>query len=290
MHIINLGSINIDHVYAVDHLVRPGETIASTRYRVFAGGKGLNQSIALARAGVNTRHVGRVGAEGGWLLDRLRDEGIDTSAIAISNTPTGHAIIQVTPQGENAIVLFGGANHALAEADLAHALSTAAPGDCFLLQNETNLASRAIQMAHERQMRIVFNPAPMTREVDSYPLEWVDLFILNETEAEALTGATDPEQVCHIMRHRFPRASVVLTLGAHGAMYFDRDSLLHEAAPVVDVVDTTAAGDTFIGYFLAEWIQSRDPARSLHQGCRAASICVTKAGASDAIPHRADVG
>jgi len=289
MRILNLGSINIDHVYAVDHFVRAGETLASSRHQLFAGGKGFNQSIALARAGAVTFQMGRVGKDAEWLLHRLKAEGVDTTRVHLDETVTGHAIIQVVPSGENAIVLYGGANQAVTESDVSSALSIFSPKDYFLAQNETSSVAWAIQQAHERKLQIVFNPAPMTAAVRDYPLEWVDIFILNETEAEGLTGLTDPEGIRSAMLKRFPRSATVLTLGKKGALYFDAHVTCQENAVVVNAVDTTAAGDTFIGYFLAELMQSENPAKALKQGCRAAAICVTRAGASDSIPLRKEL-
>ena len=152
------------------------------------------------------------------------------------------------------------------------------------MQNETNLITEAIQAAHDRNMRIVFNPAPMTSAVRDYPLHLVDLFVLNETEAEGLTGETDPDAICPKMLAQYPDAAVVLTLGSKGAIYFDAQAFHQETVPAVNAIDTTAAGDTFIGFFLAELMQSNDPAKALSQGCRATSICVTRTGAADSIP------
>jgi len=289
MRLLNIGSINIDHVYEVDHFVRPGETLTGLSYNVFAGGKGFNQSVALARAGATTLHAGRVGRDGEWLVRQLQEEGVDTTHVNVDALPTGHAIIQVVPSGENAIVLYGGANRAVTESDLASALSSCSPGDYLLVQNETTLVAQAIQEAHERGLRIVFNPAPMTGEVHHYPLRLVDIFILNEIEAEGLTGRTGPDDVRVRMSERFPEAATVLTLGDKGAVYLDADSEHHEPALVVKAVDTTAAGDTFIGYYLAALMRSGDPAEALSQGCRAAAVCITRAGAADSIPRRQDL-
>jgi ribokinase len=289
MNILNLGSMNVDHVYAVDHFVRAGETLAGTRYQTFAGGKGFNQSTALARAGARVIHLGRIGRDAEWLLRRLQAEGVETAPVAVVEGATGHAVIQVVPSGENAIVLYGGANRALAESDVDAALGTCSPGDYFLLQNETNLVAEAIAKAHARELRVILNPAPMAANLLDAPLELVDIFILNETEAEGLTGQSQLDEILATMRRRFPRAATVLTLGSRGALYADAATSHHEAALHVTAVDTTAAGDTFIGYFLAELMRGGDPSAALKMGCRAAAICVTRAGASDSIPYRNEV-
>ena len=284
MRILNLGSVNIDHIYEVEHFVRPGETLSSRGYQIFAGGKGFNQSVALARAGAKTSHAGRIGRDAGWLVERLQIEGVVTTHLHESDTPTGHAMIQVDPSGENSIVLYGGANQTITEADIHSACAAFSAGDTLLVQNETNLIAQAIQTAHDRKMRIVFNPAPMTSAVRDYPLNLVDLFVFNETEAAGLTGEINPDAIREKMLAQYPDAAVVLTLGSKGATYFDAKTLHHETVPAVDAIDTTAAGDTFIGFFLAELMQSNDPAKALAQGCRAAAICVTRTGAADSIP------
>jgi len=290
MRILNIGSINIDHVYEVEHFVRPGETLTGQSYSIFAGGKGFNQSVALARAGAATVHAGSVGKHADWLLERLREEGVDTTFVRTCESATGHAIIQVVPSGENAIILYGGANQCVSRADVESAIASCSPGDYLLLQNETSSVAAAIQSAHERGLRLVFNPAPMTSGVHAYPLDGVDLFILNETESEALTGTADPENARGRMRAQYPHAAFVLTLGARGAIYADAQTLHHEPAVPVDARDTTAAGDTFIGFFLAELMRTGRPREALALGCRAAAVCVTRPGASDSIPYRKEVG
>lgn len=286
MRIVNIGSINVDHVYEVDHFVRPGETLNSKGYQIFAGGKGFNQSIALGRAGAAPLHAGRVGKDAGWLLKRLQQEGVDTTHVAMCEATTGHAVIQVTPNGENAIVLCGGANRLVTQADVAAVLSSCSAGDVLLIQNETSAVAQAIQYAHNMGLRIVFNPAPMTSDVCHYPLGLVDIFVLNEIEVEVITGKTDLSDQCECMRQRFPNAAIVLTLGDRGAIYFDANATHRQAAYPVQVADTTAAGDTFIGFFLVELLLSGDPAKALEMGCLAAAISVSRAGASDSIPSR----
>ncbi|MBX2999786.1 MAG: ribokinase [Caldilineaceae bacterium] len=287
--IINFGSLNIDHVYRVDHFVRPGETIASRSYQQFAGGKGFNQSIALARAGAQVRHAGKIGAEGGWLLDVLREAGATTEDVSQVEIPTGHALIQVDTSGENAIILYGGANQSISAEDVERVLAHAAPGDYLLLQNEINNMDRILRRGAQRGMRIVFNPAPMTEAVLDYPLEGVAIFIVNETEAEALTGASTPDAIVGAMRRRFPKAATVLTLGAAGAIYADSAAQIHVPAVEIQAVDTTAAGDTFTGYFLAALAADENVEDALQLAARAAAICVTRPGAADSIPMRAEV-
>lgn len=281
--------MNVDHVYAVDHFVRPGETLDSGRYGVFAGGKGFNQSVALARAGADTRHAGKIGKDAVWLRERLQREGVDASRVEVTETATGHAVIQVVPSGENAIVLHGGANREIDGEDVDRALAACSAGDYLLLQNEISSVDLALRRGREQGLKVVFNPAPMSPKVSDYPLDCVDLFVLNETEAQGLTGAASLEEVRAAMGRRFPRAAVVLTMGRRGAAYFDAGGLHRQSAFRVNAVDTTAAGDTFVGYFLAEIMRGGDVARALSLGCRAAALCVTRAGAAESIPLRREV-
>lgn len=290
MRILNIGSVNIDHVYEMDHFVRPGETLASTSYRVFAGGKGFNQSIALARAGGATLQAGRIGRDGLWLRDCLMKDGIDISQLKVKNIPTGHAIIQVVPTGENAIFLHSGANATVSAEDVEQAIFSCPPGDFLLLQNETSAVAEAIQKGKRHGLRVVFNPAPMSPAVFDYPLQDVDLFILNETEAEELTGQKTPELVRSAMLATYPHAAAVLTMGREGAVFMDSTVMRRQPGIPVKAIDTTAAGDTFIGYFLAELTRGSDPSRALELGCRAAAISVTRPGASDSIPWLREVG
>jgi ribokinase len=281
--VLNLGSLNVDHVYHVPHFVRPGETLAAASLALLPGGKGFNQSVALARAGATVVHGGRYGRGAAWLRDRLAQEGVDTSRLLAADVEAGHAVIQVDAAGQNSILLFGGANRAVTAADLPAFLAGAGPGDFFLAQNETAAVPEALALARERGLAVCFNPAPMGAEVRDYPLDAVDWLFVNETEAAELGGA-EPLPALHA---RCPRAHVVLTLGANGVLCLPPGpgaTPIRAAAPRVAAVDTTAAGDTFIGYFLAAVAAGRDLAPSLERACRAAALSVTRPGAADSIP------
>lgn len=286
MTIFNLGSLNIDRVFSVPHIVASGETISSHSLQVFAGGKGANQSIALARAGARVAHIGRVGHDGRWLMQLLDREGIDVSRIVVGSTDTGQALIQVDSAGQNAIVLTAGANREITPHDVDHALTSATAGDWLLAQNETSCVAHAIRRAKALDLRVAWNPAPCDDNVLHGLLDLVDLLCVNETEAAALAGQGDPAAAGDALATRLPHCEIVLTLSAKGATVYHAGHKLHMPASIVDVVDTTAAGDTFLGYYLAARSSGQDIAAALALATRAAASCVTRAGALDSIPHR----
>lgn len=287
--VLNLGSINLDQVYSVPRFVHAGETLACTQYTRGAGGKGFNQSIALARAGMSARHVGAVGTDGTSLLDMLRVEGVDVSTVRVISEPTGHAIIQVTPDGENCILICSGANGALQWADVSTAINAGGAGDRLLCQNETVLVSEAISLAHDRGYEIWFNPAPMSAVVKQYPLSQVHGLIINHSEGTQLTGETEPQAITAHLSQQYPRMHVVLTLGANGVRYARGAVGNTINAPVVKAVDSTAAGDTFVGYLLAGLGSGSEIADALVRANAAAALAVTRPGAAQSIPTSREV-
>ncbi len=288
--ILNFGSVNIDHVYTVPHFVRPGETLASTRYAVFSGGKGFNQSTALARAGARVSHAGKIGADGVWLKEALAADGADVSSLLVCEEPTGHAVIQVDASGQNCIIICGGANRAIVPADAEKVLARFDSEDILLLQNEISAIPGIMRAAKARGLAIAFNPAPMGHEVLDYPLELVDLFIVNEVEAAELAGVSEstvPETVLDALRAKFPHAGVLLTLGSAGSLAEINGERVEVPARRVEAVDTTAAGDTYIGYFLAGLQRGASLRAAMEAATEAAAICVTHAGAAPSIPRMA---
>lgn len=214
MRIINFGSLNIDKVYQVEQFVRPGQTITAKDYAVAAGGKGLNQSLAAARAGAEVLHAGAIGAEGRFMADLLRESGADTSLLREVDGPSGHAVIEINAAGQNRIIVFGGANRSMTSEYIERVLDTARPDDWVLLQNEVNLVPEIIRRAHEKGLRVVFNPSPVPENLDALPLACVSLFMVNEIEAAQLAGTdanADFEDTLTALRAKYPNASVVMT-------------------------------------------------------------------------------
>ncbi len=289
MTVYNFGSINIDMIYRVPHLVKPGETLASRSMSTVLGGKGANQSVALARAGTHVQHVGRIGDGDQWASKQMSDAGVDIRGVESVAGPSGHAIIQVDDNGENSIILHGGANQSFDATALEKHLQEATPDDWLLIQNECNGIQTAMDIAAHKGMRIAFNPAPMTPDVAALPLEQCAVLIVNETEAEQLAGTTDPDELLNRLAEKYPQSRLVLTLGAKGAVLHSQAEQFRQQASAVDVVDTTGAGDTFVGYFLAAMISGLDDQECLRRGCAAAALSVTVAGATPSIPDAAAV-
>lgn len=289
MKILNFGSLNIDYVYKVEHFVRPGETILSQDYSIYCGGKGLNQSIALAKAGANVWHAGKIGSEGTMLIEKLNEFNVDTSLVIISEVPTGHAIIQVDLSGQNCIIIYGGANQQITCENIDSILRGFAKGDMLLIQNETCNISYIIKKSHEIGMKIAMNPAPMNEAVKTYPLELVDVLIVNEIEGYELTGKTEPKEIGKELLNKNLNGSYVLTLGEKGVQYFDKNNHITYGIYHTNTVDTTAAGDTFTGYFLTGILEGKKVEESLKMASKASAICVSRPGAADSIPLRREV-
>ena len=281
--ILNIGSLNLDYVYAVPRFVMAGETLLSSHRDVFAGGKGLNQTVAAARAGAEVFHAGAVGTDGDMLLDLLRDAGADVSAVARANVPTGHAVIQVSPQGENAILILGGANRSVTPETVGIALEKVAAGDILLLQNEINGLDHILRRAAQKGLRILFNPAPMEDSVKSLPLELVDTLVVNEGEARALAGDMDA------LKAAYPKQKILLTRGRRGACLWTGAELLFQPAFPIKAVDTTAAGDCFLGYYAAALAENLPYADALRLAAAASALAVQRPGAAPSIPIRSEV-
>ncbi len=287
--ILNFGSLNLDFVYQVPHLVKTGETLSATGYTCHAGGKGLNQSIALRQAGADICHAGKIGSDGTMLVDMLKQYGVNTQYIRVCPEKTGHAVIQVDKQGQNCILLFGGANQAIETADINTVLGDFSAGDVLVLQNEINQMNDLLHAGRKQGMKIILNPSPYSSEMLQYDLDMVDLFVLNEIEGEAMTGVSDSQSMGQAMQKRFPKAAILLTLGEAGSEYLAENCYVRQAAYSVPVVDTTAAGDTFLGYFVARTALGDTVEQALKLAAAAAAMAVSTAGAARSIPSLAMV-
>jgi ribokinase len=284
MAIYNLGSINIDHFYRVPHMPAPGETLSADSYQMGLGGKGANQSAAAAKAGARVVHIGAVGAEGLWTIERLQGWGVVTGHITRSDVATGHAIINVDSSGENTIVLYRGANYALTVVQLEDALRDAGSGDMLVMQNETSLQAEAAQIARAKGMTVLYSAAPFDVTAVRAVLPYVTILALNAVEAEQLCAALD------ISLDELDVPEVLVTRGAEGAEWRPRGGKrIFVPALRVEVADTTGAGDTFAGYFAAARDGGMTAAQALELASAAAALKVTRRGTADAIPTLAEV-
>lgn len=290
MRVLNFGSLNIDHIYRVSHIVTPGETIAASTLSYAAGGKGLNQSLSLARSGLPTYHAGCIGTDGQSLRTLLEENGVHTDYLLPVDTVNGHAVIQVNRQGQNSIVIFGGSNQAITREQIDRTLADFTPRDLVLMQNEVNMVDYIARRCAQLGIPLAFNPSPISEELLArFPMETVSYLLVNETEAFDITGQRQPSRVASVLMSKYPNMKLVMTLGSEGAFYADAHTSLHQSGFRVNAVDTTGAGDTFTGFFLGLIMQGRSCAEALRYACAAAALAVTKPGAAPAIPNMAEV-
>lgn len=290
MKILTFGSLNIDYVYSVPHFVKKGETLSAKELNVYTGGKGLNQSIALARAGVETYQAGAIGTDGMFLLEQLKEAGVKTDLVKIlDDVRTGNAIIQNDDEGDNCIVLFGGANQAITKEQVDEVFKDFTNEDYLLIQNEINELSYIVEKAKEEGMKIILNPSPMNEKIMKLPLDQIDYFILNEIEAMQILEMDKPEEIdgkyiASLLHERFKDATIVLTLGSEGSVCISDDEYVEQSIYKVKAIDTTAAGDTYTGYFIAGILNGKTIKESMDIASKASAIAVTRQGAAPSIP------
>lgn len=295
---INIGSLNIDYVYKVSHFVRAGETLAATDRAVHMGGKGLNQTVAMSRAGLDVAHAGVLGGDGRFLYEFLAAQSVNVNHLRIDNeAASGHTFIQVTPEAENSILYYAGTNHMITEALIDEALADFGKGDVLVVQNEVNDVPAILTAAKARGLITVFNPAPFDETVCCYPFEFVDVLIVNQTEAAGIIGKSASDTgLMTALNERFPNQVILLTLGAEGVLYrLPSEEVEAIAGFKVNAVDTTGAGDTFVGFAMkavADYFAKRDATRFktlLRQAVAAAALSVTHDGAVASIPTMHEV-
>ena len=289
MRVLNIGSLNIDYVYSVDHIILPGETEATGTRNTFLGGKGMNQSCALAKAGVEVYHGGMIGEDGKMFLDACKEYGVHDQFIKIVDGPSGHTVIQIDKNAQNSILLYGGANQKLTTEYVDEVLSHFGSDDILLLQNEVNLLPYIVDKAYEKGMQIALNPSPFNEKLDAVDMGKIAIFLLNEVEGFQVTGLQEPDAIIAKLLEMYPHAQIVLTLGKDGAVYADKEQKHFQPIFKVQAVDTTAAGDTFTGYFLAGLCEGLPIPQVLKMSAKASSIAVSRPGAVPSIPWRAEV-
>ena len=286
MKILVFGSLNIDRTYLVPHFVNPGETLAAEKMQLFCGGKGFNQAVALARAGNQVYFAGAVGADGQVLIEALEKEKINSFHLKRTSGSSGHAIIQVAPDGQNCILVQSGANGEITPADVAAVVTDFNAGDLVVLQNEISCVDEIIRMAKSRGMLVAMNPSPLDARIEQYPLEMVDFLFINHVEGCTISGCKEPEAILNELHARYPLMNVVLTLGGGGSCYMPNSgSIVRCGIYPVKAVDTTAAGDTFSGYFLSVLLKEDDAQKALWTAAIASGLAVSRPGASTSIPY-----
>ena len=289
MKVLNFGSLNLDYVYQVEHFVQPGETLSADSQAVNPGGKGLNQSSALAKAGAEVFHAGCLGLGGERLGELLQQNGVDTRFLQFADTLQGNAVIQVNREGQNCILLYGGSNQCVTEEQIESTLAYFSAGDWLVLQNEINKLPLIVEKACARGMRIALNPSPYNgklNDVDFGKLSWL---LANEVEAEQLSGSDKPEETWRLLHEQYPRLNLLVTLGGEGSVAFTESEAVRQAAFQVKAVDTTAAGDTYTGFFVAGLMEGRPLPDCMRRASLASSIAVTRPGAAGSIPTKEEV-
>ncbi len=284
MNVVNFGSLNIDHVYAVDHFCRAGETIHTKSYTQNAGGKGLNQSIAVSRSGQKVHHAGLLGPEGTRLAELLSGSGVDLRYLKHTDVPQGHAVIQVQPDGQNCIFLYGGSNQAVTPQEIDEVLMQLNAGDYLLLQNEIANLTYLLRAAARRGLRVVLNASPISDELLNADLSGVDWLVVNEIECAAMAGCGDAQAGYETLKQRYPSRGILLTLGSEGSVSWKDGTEVRQCAYPVKAVDTTGAGDTFMGYFVGCLAQGMERQTAMQYASMASAISVTRPGAAASIP------
>lgn len=279
----------MDHVYKVDHFTVPGETQGCLEYDIKCGGKGVNQAIAMAFAGNDTYFAGIIGSDSGLLKDALVDKGVHIDYMKISNKPTGHAIIEVDQSGQNHILLYGGTNKEIDFEYIDEVLSHFSKGDIVVLQNEINNVPYIIERCYEKEMKSFFNAAPYDIAVKNYPIEKVTWLVVNETEGAALSNEEDYEKIIQTLKQKYPHTHILFTMGKEGSRVLtDKEDIKVEALKV-NAVDTTGAGDTYIGYFVRGIVEEMPLLETAQMATKASAIAVTRFGAVDSIPNYEEV-
>ncbi len=289
--ILVIGSLNMDLVARCDRLPRTGETVFGTDFFTAAGGKGANQAVAAARLGAPVAMAGCVGDDqfGRDLVAGLRRDGVRTDAVQAVARPTGTALITIDAVGANTIVVIPGANAACDTALVERALADADRPGMLLLQHEIPEQSNAhaIRTAHAAGWFIMLNPAPARPPMPAL-MPLIDIVVPNETEAAAITGSSNPREAARLLLAQGVHAALI-TLGSEGALYRDAGTALHCPAVAVQAIDTTAAGDAYIGALAASLSENRGIADSLGFAAAAAALSVTRLGAQPSLGTRREV-
>lgn len=230
--------------------------------------------------------AGAVGDDGVMLIDTLKENGVNVDHLKQVPGPSGHAVIQVTPEGQNSIIILAGSNGSITHEDVDRVLASFTKGDLVVLQNEISSVDYIITRAKDLGMIVALNPSPFNEKIKTYDLSKVDYLLVNEVEGALLTGCDDPEKMAGAIHAKYPNANVVLTLGCDGSIFVSKNgNVLSAGIYETNAVDTTAAGDTFTGFFLTEAVATGNIETALKTAAIASGISVSRHGASQSIPY-----
>lgn len=287
MHVV--GSMMIDRVVRVAALARAGETVSAISTATYAGGKGANQAAAAAKCGAHVRMLGRTGADGRFIVDALKDAGVRTRGIATHDDFSGAATVMVAENGENAIIIAPESNTRITALDIERFLATAKQGEIVLFQNECSCLHEGIACAAARALRVWLNAAPADANLGALRFEKLAGLVVNETEAQAMTGERDPARALELLAARMPGGTVIVTLGAQGAIAAVGNARYAHRGFVVDAVDTVGCGDAFVGAFLAAIAEGIDMPAALARANAAGALAAMRVGAIPSLASRAEI-
>jgi len=287
IHVV--GSMMIDRVVRVRALPRAGETVAAVSSATFAGGKGANQAAAAAKCGARVRMLGRGGAESRFIVEALREAGVVTWSITLDEPTPGAATVMVAESGEIAIVIAPEANTRIELADIERFLRRAKQGDIVLFQNECSCLHEGIAAAALRGLRVWLNAAPADQSLRALRYEKLAGLVVNETEAELLTGERDPARAIELLAAWMPGGTVIVTLGPAGAIAASGKVRFAHRGFAVHAVDTVGCGDALVGGYLSAIASGRDIGAALGRGNAAGALAAMQEGAMPSLPSRAEV-
>lgn len=299
MKLLVFGSANIDYSLSVDRIVVPGETLNCGAMKVSAGGKGANQAYAIARAGARPYFAGKVGADGKFILDKLEGAGVDVGLVLDSPNGTGCAFIQVDRAGQNCIVVYGGGNQEIAQTEVDAVLANFSAGDAIVLNGEIGQLGYIYNQAATKGLKIFFNPSPINPAVKALDLTKADILFFNEIEGayfaqsfsqtQAPSQPENPEAILHALMNKYPHSQIVLTVGSEGSYYGYKANTFHVPCVKTNAVDTTGAGDTFMGFFISTFCAGKTAKESMLTATKAAALTVSRPGAMDSIPSISEI-
>lgn len=287
MHVV--GSMMIDRVVRVAALARAGETVSAISTATYAGGKGANQAAAAAKCGAHVRMLGRTGADGRFIVDALKNAGVRTRGIATHDDFSGAATVMVAENGENAIIIAPESNTRITALDIERFLATAKQGEIVLFQNECSCLHEGIACAAARALRVWLNAAPADANLGALRFEKLAGLVVNETEAQAMTGERDPARALELLAARMPGGTVIVTLGAQGAIAAVGNARYAHRGFVVDAVDTVGCGDAFVGAFLAAICENIEMPMALARANAAGALAAMRVGAIPSLASRAEI-